>query len=141
MFQVRYEMLHISRLESGSQRGFDDCRNPNSIVIIVSFFGTVNNYKPVQPTGFLRPWRRLLGLSAITSLTSKPLLRIPPACPTKGCWHWELSSSSIDMRPLATALLSTFLEQLTGEDVQLLRDQGGIVLANTFFRTVMITVP
>ncbi|MEQ4282905.1 toll/interleukin-1 receptor domain-containing protein [Pseudomonas syringae] len=65
----------------------------------------------------------------------------PTFCPTKGRWHWELSSSSTDMRPLATALLSTFFEQLTGEDVHLLLDQGGIVLANTFFRTVMITEP
>lgn len=65
----------------------------------------------------------------------------PTFCPTKGRWHWELSSSSIDMRPLATALLSTFFESLTGEDVQLFLDQGGIVLAHMFFRRVMITEP
>lgn len=65
----------------------------------------------------------------------------PTFCPTKGRWHWELSSSSIDMRPLATAVLSTFFEQLTGENEQKLLNQGGVVLANTFFRTVMITEP
>ena len=37
----------------------------------------------------------------------------PTFCPTKGRWHWELSSSSIDMRPRATAVLSTFFEKLT----------------------------
>lgn len=65
----------------------------------------------------------------------------PTFCPTKGRWHWELSSSSIDMRPLATAVLSTFFEQLTGENEQRFLNQGGVVLANTFFRTVMITEP
>ncbi|EJL01649.1 hypothetical protein PflQ2_1993 [Pseudomonas fluorescens Q2-87] len=30
----------------------------------------------------------------------------PTFCPTKGRWHWELSSSSSEMRPLATAVLS-----------------------------------
>ncbi|RFD27020.1 hypothetical protein CER19_19665 [Pseudomonas sp. GL93] len=65
----------------------------------------------------------------------------PTFCPTKGRWHWELSSSSIDMRPLATALLSVFFEQLAGENEQRFLNQGGIVLANTFFRTVLITEP
>lgn len=63
----------------------------------------------------------------------------PTFCPTKGRWHWELSSSSIDMRPLATAVLSTFFEHLIGEDEQRWLNRGGIVLANTFFRTVLIT--
>jgi hypothetical protein len=65
----------------------------------------------------------------------------PTFCPSKGRWHWESSFSSIDMRPLATAVLSTFFEQLNGEEVEQALNQGGIVLANTFFRTVLITEP
>ncbi|MFJ2321810.1 toll/interleukin-1 receptor domain-containing protein [Pseudomonas sp. NPDC087817] len=65
----------------------------------------------------------------------------PTFCPSKGRWHWELSSSSTDMRPLATAVLSIFFEHLTGEEEQKWLNQGGIVLANTFFRTVLITEP
>lgn len=65
----------------------------------------------------------------------------PTFCPSKGRWHWESCSSSIDMRPLATAVLSTFFEQLDGEEVEHALNQGGLVLANTFFRTVLITEP
>ncbi|MFJ5235184.1 toll/interleukin-1 receptor domain-containing protein [Pseudomonas neuropathica] len=63
----------------------------------------------------------------------------PTFCPTEGRWHWELSSSSIDMRPLATAVLSIFFDQLDSRNVEPWLNQGGIVLANTFFRTVMET--
>lgn len=37
--------------------------------------------------------------------------------------------------------MSTFFEQLTGENEKRFLNQGGVVLANTFFRTVMITEP
>lgn len=65
----------------------------------------------------------------------------PTFCPSKGRWHWESSCSSIDMRPLATAVLSTFFDKLNGGEVEQALNQGGIVLANTFFRTVLITEP
>ncbi|WP_339466144.1 hypothetical protein [Pseudomonas sp. EA_65y_Pfl2_P74] len=65
----------------------------------------------------------------------------PTFCPSKGRWHWESSYSSIDMRPLATAVLSTFFERLNGEEVEQALNQGGMVLANTFFRAVLITEP
>lgn len=61
----------------------------------------------------------------------------PTFCPAKGRWHWELSSSSSEMRPLATAILSEFFDQLDGRKAEPWLNQGGIVLANTFFRTVL----
>ncbi|MOA13137.1 hypothetical protein D3C78_1331720 [compost metagenome] len=65
----------------------------------------------------------------------------PTFCPTKGRWHWELSASSIEMRPLGTAVISTFFPHLTGEEEQGLLNTGGTLLAFTFFKMVLITEP
>jgi hypothetical protein len=62
----------------------------------------------------------------------------PTFCPIKGRWHWELSTSSLEIRPLGTAVISTFFPQLTGEDEQKMLNTGGMLLASWFFKTVLI---
>jgi len=65
----------------------------------------------------------------------------PSFCPCKGRWYWEYCASSIEMRPLATAVLSAFFDQLDGEKVEPWLNQGGIVLAHAFFRMVKYSEP
>lgn len=62
----------------------------------------------------------------------------PTFCPTQGRWHWELSTSSLEMRPLGTAVISTFFPQLVTEAEQKILNIGGMLLASSFFKTVMI---
>ncbi|MFD4836364.1 toll/interleukin-1 receptor domain-containing protein [Achromobacter sp. NPDC058515] len=65
----------------------------------------------------------------------------PTFCPTKGRWHWDLSTPSRGMQALGTAVLSAFFPQLTGEDEQRVLCKGGARLASNFFRTVLVSEP
>jgi len=62
----------------------------------------------------------------------------PTFCPTKGIWHWEYCSISLEIRPLSTAAVSTFFPQLTSEDEQGLLNAAGILLASKLFKTFKI---
>jgi len=58
----------------------------------------------------------------------------PACCPAKGRWYWDYVQFSSEMRPLATAVMSIFFPDLTGEHGQRLLESGGILLATKFFR-------
>lgn len=60
----------------------------------------------------------------------------PTFCPTKGRWHWDLSTPSRGMQALGTAVLSAFFPQLIEEEEQWALSKGGALLAVNFFRTV-----
>lgn len=62
----------------------------------------------------------------------------PTFCPTKGRWHWENCTNSLDIRPLSTASVSTFFPQLANEDEQVLLNTAGKLLASKFFKTFYI---
>ncbi|MGA8136450.1 MAG: toll/interleukin-1 receptor domain-containing protein [Pseudomonas gingeri] len=65
----------------------------------------------------------------------------PTFCPAKGRWHWEYVQISTEMRPLGTAVMSTFFPQLTAKREQGLLNTGGTLLASRFFRMVDIREP
>lgn len=66
---------------------------------------------------------------------------VPTFCPGKGRWHWERVHLSSEMRPLGTAVMSTFFPQLTGKTDQGLLNRGGTLLASRFLRMVEINEP
>jgi hypothetical protein len=65
----------------------------------------------------------------------------PTFCPTKGRWHWEYVQISTEMRPLGTAVVSTFFPKLTDKREQGLLNTVGTLLASRFFRMVEISEP
>ncbi|BBP73866.1 hypothetical protein PHLH6_58700 [Pseudomonas sp. Seg1] len=62
----------------------------------------------------------------------------PTFCPTKGVWHWEYCAISLDIRPLSTAVVSTFFPQLISKDDQGLLNTAGMLLASKLFKTFKI---
>jgi hypothetical protein len=62
----------------------------------------------------------------------------PTFCPTLGRWHWERSTSSLEIRPLGTAVISTFFPQLVTEAEQKILNTGGMLLASSFFKSVLV---
>lgn len=65
----------------------------------------------------------------------------PTFCPTKGRWHWEYVQLSTEMRPLGTAVASTFFPKLTDKREQGLLNTVGTLLASRFFRMIKISEP
>lgn len=65
----------------------------------------------------------------------------PTFCPTEGRWHWEYVQISSELRPLGTAVMSTFFPQLISKKEQGLLNTGGTLLASKFFRMIEIHEP
>ncbi len=60
----------------------------------------------------------------------------PACCPSKGRWYWDYVQYSSEMRSLATAVMSVFFPELTGEQEQKLLESAGIVLASKVFAMI-----
>lgn len=65
----------------------------------------------------------------------------PTFCPTKGRWHWEYVQISTELRPLGTAVMSTFFPRLISKREQGLLNTGGTLLASRFFKMIEIHEP
>jgi len=65
----------------------------------------------------------------------------PTFCPIKGRWHWEYVQISTQLRPLGTAVVSTFFPQLISKREQGLLNTAGTLLASKFFRMIEIHEP